>query len=455
LHVIRKVNKGMFKQVRLLAGISIFWLGLSMLSDGMNTLILPLHVNRLAAANHQATVLGLLTFFGLLAAALIQPVAGAVSDKLYPFLGRNKFIGIGLILSVVSLFFFATLQSLMGVIASYLAVQVSSSIAQAGQQALIPDLVDEDRRGLAAGWKGFMDLAGAMIGFVLLGQLLGANRLSLAIGIVASTLVVLYILAVLLTPEDRSNRQTKYRTHAIPLREVFRLDMRRQGDFIRLILSRFLFLLGIYSTGRFLLLFIAERLGLSADQAAEQAGTLLAGLALITILASPIAGWLADRAGRVPLMIAGAFLSALSSLLLIKSGNTSQILLFGGLMSLGSAAFSAGSWALLADLVPKAGSARFFGLANLSVAGAAAAAGLFGPMIDWVEPLFPGYGFSALFVFASLAFLASLVPMMKNTEWKEEGETNGNKRKTHSTTHKPIGLPLSADPAPIEEDQSP
>lgn len=33
-------------------------------------------------------------------------------------------------------------------------------------------------------------------------------------------------------------------------------------------------------------------------------------------------------------------------------------------MSLGSAAFASGSWALLADLVPRDESARFFGLAN-------------------------------------------------------------------------------------------
>src|SRR4030095_17106342 len=87
-----------------------------------------------------------------------------------------------------------------------------------------------------------------------------------------------------------------------------------------------------------------------------------------------LTGWRADRIGRVPLMIAGAICSAVSALMLVWADTASQILLFGGLMSLGSAAFAGGSWALLADLVPRKQSARFFGLANFSTAGAGAAA---------------------------------------------------------------------------------
>ena len=165
----------MGRQTRLLFGISIFWLALSVLFDGINTLVLPLEVGLLASQNNQATILGYLTFFGLLAGALVQPIAGAFSDRLQPILGRKGFIGLGLLLSLVSLFLFAAFQSLAGIMLGYLAVQVSASIAQAGQQGLIPDLVHENRRGLASGMKGFMDLTGAMIGFVILGQFLGAG----------------------------------------------------------------------------------------------------------------------------------------------------------------------------------------------------------------------------------------------------------------------------------------
>ena len=445
-------NGSLGRQPRLLFGISVFWLSLSVLSDGVNTLVLPLQLGKIANQHNQATLLGLFTFAGLLAGALIQPIAGALSDKLYPRLGRKGFIGIGLLLSLASLVLFASFRNIAGVMIGYLAIQVSASIAQAGQQGLIPDLVDEKRRGLASGLKGFMDLTGAMLGFILLGQLLGSGRALPAMGVIAAILVAGYILAVLLTPEDKAKKDAAVKATAIPLRQIFRLDLARQTAFVRLILARFLFLLGIYGTGRFLLFFVAHRLGLSEEQAAEQAGSLLAGLALITILASPLMGWLADRIGRVPLMVAGAIFSAASALTLVWADNTTQILLFGGLMSLGSAAFTGGSWALLADLVPKDQPARFFGLANFSTAGAAAAAGLFGPVIDGVERISPGMGFPGLFILASIAFLTSALPLRKSL-FKENGEKDENERKVRSHTPGLAVVSLPADPALLEEDQ--
>jgi MFS family permease len=444
----------MSRQIRLLFGISVFWLALSVLFDGVNTLVLPRQVGILASQNTQATLLGLLTFVGLIAGALIQPIAGAFSDRYKPVLGRKGLTGIGLVLSLLSLSLFAAAQSIVGLLAGYLAVQISASIAQAGQQGLIPDLVSENRRGLASGLKGFMDLTGAMLGFVILGQLLGSDQALPAIGAIAAILIIAYLLATLLTPEDKINTGNVVRTRAIPLREIFRLDLAQQSAFVRIILARFLFLVGIYATGRFLLFFVADRLGLSEDQAAEQAGNLLAGLAFITILASPFTGWLADRIGRVPLMIAGAILSAISALMLVWAGTAGQILLFGGLMSLGSAAFAGGSWALLADLVPKNESARFFGLANFSTAGAAATAGLFGPVIDGVERISPGMGFSVLFILASLAFLTSTFPI-KGSFVNENGEKDENKRKVRSNASGLAVVSLSADPAVSEKDQDP
>lgn len=444
----------MGRQIRLLVGISIFWLALSVLFDGVNTLVLPVHLSGHARQNNQATFLGLLTFFGLLAGALIQPIAGAFSDRLKPLLGRKGFIGIGLILSLVALFLFATVKSLIGIMIGYLTIQVCASIAQAGQQALLPDLVEEDRRGLASGLKGFMDLTGAMLGFVILGQILGSGGLLPAIGAIGAILVIAYLLAALLTPEDKPEKSVAVRTSSPRLKEIFRLDLTRQSDFVRLLIARFLFLLGIYGTGRFLLFFVADRLGLSETQAAEQAGTLLAALALISILASPLTGWLADRLGRHPLMVAGALFSAISALLLVLANSVTEILLFGGLMSLGSAAFAGGSWALLADLIPRDRSAQFFGLANFSTAGSAAFAGLFGPVIDLAERLSPGTGFSVLFVLASMAFLLSVLPL-KGSLSKGHGETDEDNRKVRADASRLAVIPLPADPAIPEEDQDP
>lgn len=438
----------MFRQFRLLLGISIFWLALSVLLDGVNTLVLPLKISKLTNQDTQATILGLLTTMGLLGGALLQPLAGALSDRWKPALGRKGFIGIGLILCLFSLLFLAAFRNLIGVVIGYLLIQISASFAQAGQQALIPDLVDENHRGMASGLKGFMDLSGAMLGFIILGQLLGADETSLALGVIAVVLVMTYLLAALLTSEDRPQKAAMIQERVL-LADLFRLNLSQQSAFKRLLFCRFLFLFGIYAIGRFLLYFVSERLGLNANQATEQAGMILAGLAFVTILASPLTGWLADRIGRLPLMVVGAVCGAVSALLLILANSTGQILLFGSLMSIGSAAFAGGSWALLADLIPKDESARYFGLANFSTAGSTAAAGLLGPVIDWVNIQSPGQGYTFLFIVSALAFAASLLPILH--KWKMNGVQDGDEGKTRTHGSGLAILPVQADPTVFEK----
>jgi MFS family permease len=388
-----------------------------MLFDGLNVLILPSQLTGIVHPGNQASVLGLLTFLGLLAGMLVQPFAGTISDRLRPSLGRQGFIGVGVLLVLIALLIFAGISSLLGVILGYLAIQVTSSIVQAGQQGLIPDHVPAAQRGSASGLKGFMDMGGAMLGFILLGQLLGSGNNVLALGLIGFSLLLVYLLASILVADD-PNRVRVDSEHIIAerisLKRSFSLDFRQHAAFVWLVASRFLFLLATYIVGRFMLFFVAERLSLSSDQAAEQAGSLLAGLALITVLASPLVGWAADRFGHIPLMTAGALLSASGVLLLIKASNAGQILLFGALMSLGSAAFASASWAMTADLVPAAEAARFFGLANFSTVGAAAAAGLFGPLVDWSNQIYPGRGYPLLFILAALIFISSVLVLKRS-----------------------------------------
>ena len=440
----------MLKQIRLLLGISIFWLALSILLDGINTLVLPVQIDNFSNRGTQATALGVFTFIGLLMGALVQPVAGTLSDRWRSMLGRKGFIGIGVALILLSLYLFATVGNLLEIAIGYLLIQISASIAQAGQQSLIPEFVDERKRGVASGLKGLMDMTGAMLGFVVLGQLLSTNKISVALGWIAAILVGAWLLAALLTPEDKPGRNQKEQAKSIALSQLFRLDLTQQATFKRLLVARFLFLFGVYAIGRFLLYFVSERLGLDANQAAEWAGLLLGGLAFITILASPLTGWLADRIGRIPLMTSGAILGAASALLLIWASNTAQILVFGSLMSVGSAAFGSGSWAMLADVIPQNESARYFGLANFSTAGPTAAAGLLGPAIDLVNSLYPGNGYVLLFIVSAIAFTASLLPLWRQT--REIGVRDGNKGKDSAHAPGLAVLSVSADPAGLKKD---
>ncbi|HEX8600739.1 MAG TPA: MFS transporter [Chloroflexia bacterium] len=393
------------RRVRLLFGISIFWLGLSMLSDGITTLVLPSQLLTMTDEESRATFLGLLTFVGLLLAMLVQPIAGNLSDQLRPRWGRRGSLALGVVLVLISLAAFGGAPGLLGLCLGFVFVQVAGSVAQAAQQGFIPDLVPPKLRGTASGFKGLMDIGGALVGFALLGQLLEGRQLTPALLALAATIVLTFLLTVALVREPTSAAAP--RAERVTVVDAFRLDLRQHRAFAWLVTCRFLFLLGAYSVSRFWLFFIVDRLSLDPEHASDEAGMLLAGLALVTVIGSIPAGWAADRFGRVPLMLCGVVLSIAGVTLLIVAQSALQIFLFGGLMAIGTAAFAGANWALTADLVPVAEAARFFGLANFGTAGAAAAAGLVGPLIDWANTAQPGLGYTALFLFAAASFAVS------------------------------------------------
>ncbi len=395
------------KTIRMLFGISIFWLSLSMMSDGINSLVLPNLLMGAAPAGSRATVLGLLTFLGLLAAMLVQPYAGAWSDRLRQRWGRVGMIGLGVLLVLLSLGLFGAVGGLAVVAVGYLFLQVSLSISQAAQQGFIPDLVPPALRGRASGLKSFMDIGGAMIGFVILGQALGSGSTHSAFLVLGGILFAGFLLTALFVREPhKSGEAQEAGPAARAWTNPFRIDFHRNQAFVRLVAARFLFLLGTFAVGRFLLFFVSDRLSLQAAAASEQAGSILAILALATVLAALPAGWAADRFGRIPVMLFGALASSMGTLLLIFAGSFAGIALFGTLMSVGNAAFNSANWAMTADLSPADEGGRFYGLANIGSAGAAAAAGLFGPLVDYGNSFSPGSGYTLLFGLSAAAALA-------------------------------------------------
>jgi MFS family permease len=348
-------------------GVSLGWIGISMLADGVPALLLPHQL--LAGGESDATTLGLTTLLAIGLAAVLQPFAGAWSDRV----GRFPVMTAGAVIALAGLaMLLGPGTALPGTVLALSGV----GIAQAGYQALLPDHVETGWRGRGGGMKSAFDVAGAFIGFVVLAALLGAGQIQAAVAALAAVLIAGFIVSRLLLPSRPAAPAEK------GSKRILSLDLRAHRPLVRLVVSRFLFLLGIYVVGRFLLIFAAERLGLGADAAAEQAGSALALLALITVLASLPSGWLADRLGRRPLMLTGGLLAACGMAFLPASGSIEAIIAFGGLMALGSAAFGSASWAMLGDLTATRDAGRLLGLAHLGTAGAAAAAGAFGILID-------------------------------------------------------------------------
>jgi MFS family permease len=377
--------------VRLLVGISIAWIPLAFLSDGVTVLLLPA---RLAGAGGGASEIGLLSFAGLGVAVLTQPLAGRMSDRLRARVDRRQFMGVAAIPAVVGLWLLVGPTALPIAMLGYVLLQVAASALQAAQQTLIPELVGRELRGRAAGLKSAFDVGGAFLAFLLIGALL-ANGETISAGVMISVLVAASLLAVarLVPPTEGRSPSRGPGVLAVP------------PGFVRLVAARLLFLFGVYAVGRFMLLLVAERLGIAADRAADETGGVLALFALLTALAAVPAGVLADRLGRTPLMLGGAALAAFGIFSFVLPAGLFGVVAAGLLLSMGTAAFIGANWAATSDLAPAHDAGRLMGLANLGTGGAAALAGLLGPMIDVA-------GFTPALCVAGAVTLASALPLV-------------------------------------------
>jgi MFS family permease len=156
--------------------------------------------------------------------------------------------------------------------------------------------------------------------------------------------------------------------------------------------------------GRFLLLLVAERLGIPPERAAAETAGLLALFTLATAGAALPFGWLADRIPERQLMTFGAVAAAMGIAFLVPVAGVAGLVVGGLLMSLGTAAFVTANWAATAALAAAPEAGRLMGVANLGTALAAAAAGLFGPLIDLA-------GFGSALLVAAVLCAAAIVPL--------------------------------------------
>ncbi|HSL75821.1 MAG TPA: MFS transporter, partial [Candidatus Limnocylindrales bacterium] len=272
---------------------------------------------------------------------------------------------------------------------------------QAGLQTLIPEHVDAARRGRAASLKTAFDIGGAFAAFLVLGWalessgVLGAAVVTGVVLIVALWIVFAWVPSVAAAAPAPTVRPDGVAAgRAVP------------PGFWPLVLSRFLFLLGVFIVGRFLLFLVADRLGMPAAAAVGETGRLLGLFTLVTAVSAVVVGPLVDRSDRRPLMAAGALLAAGGIVLYLAPAGLTGVVAAGGLMSIGTAVYATANWAALTQMAPAEDAGRLMGLANIGTGGAAACAGLLGPAIDT-------WGLAPALASATAASLAAVVPLAR------------------------------------------
>lgn len=449
---------------------NIYWLGLNMATGALTPIILPYLVALFVPEAVKGTALGALRSAGLIVAIIVQPTAGLFSDRSTLRWGRRRpFIAVGTLLDLVFLAVIGLAQNYWVLFAGVLLLQCTSNVAHGALQGIIPDLVPEDQRGRASGVKALMELLPVVLTAFTTARLVGGGHVWSAILVVMGSLLVTMVITVL-TVHEKPFRKMVKEPISPALKRIALLTLifvavtsvlgglvglvgrvlaggawqlvgvglaglvamagaiflgvwwsarvgigegaRKYPSFTWWVINRLLFLAAVGSIQGFAQYFLQDVLRISNAPAAT--GDLMMVVGIATLLSAVPSGWLADKFGRKPLLVAAGVIAAIGTFALFFADNMTLVTICGVIIGLGTGIFMSVNWALGTDLVPSAEAGRYLGVSNLAGAGAGiVGAGIGGPMADFFNAYQVGLGYLVIFAIYGALFLLSSVTLLK------------------------------------------
>ncbi len=333
--------------------------------------LLPQQVADIDPAGKEA-MLSWVTGLGALAAIVVNPLAGALSDRSSLRIGRRDlgrrhvWTVAGAIVAALSLTVLAGQQTVVGVAAGWVGTQIGLNVMLASLIAAVPDRVPVGQRGAVAGWISMPQALGLVLGAVLVTAVAtGTARGYLAI---AAVLLVLVLPFALLTPDDPLPRDTRAVLRARTLLAGLWVHPRRHPDFAWAWTSRFLVQLGNAFGTLYLLYFLTDQVKL-----ADPEGGLLLMILLYTmgmVATAVVAGRLSDRTGRRKIFVVwSGMVIATAAVLLAVWPLWPVALVASALLGAGYGVFLAVDTALITQVLPAAvDRAKDLGVVNAATA---------------------------------------------------------------------------------------
>jgi MFS family permease len=400
-----------------MAVLSLYGLALSIASNTLDPPVLTAKVDQLVAdEGWRNSALGLVTFLGMVLAALIQPVMGALSDRCTSRWGRRIPFLVGGSLANLVLFSLVALAGDVWLLAVLiLFVQLASNAVQGAYQGLIPDQVPPEQHGVAAGVKSLAEMPAVVVGPLVAGLILSISSLPVTTRALAAMGVVqvLYVAITLVTLWRVRDQPASLSLSPPPIwqtvRDTYRIGWRANRDLRWWLLNRALFWFALLTLRTFLINYVEQILGLSAEEAQRITGLLGSVLGVLALLVVLPSGYIADRVGRKPLLAASGLAAGAGAFVLLAARSLPVMFAAGILIGVGGGFFLTSSWALATTLAPKQQAARYLGLTNLATAGGSAAARLMGPLIDAVNHALGSktLGYASVYALGGILFLLS------------------------------------------------
>ena len=398
--------------------LSCYWLVSNIQWTALIIIVVPRAILYIVGRSASTSVLSVLVVAGSLVATFVQPWAGWVSDRVRHAWGRRRpYIMWGTFGNVAGLLVMGySGHSLLVFALGYLMVQFFSNLAQAAYQALIPDLVSEEQRGLASGWMGFM------------------TQLAIIFGAVAPDFLgdkaVYEILAVLLiggwTVTQFGVHEMDSRHLVIPrvtmgqgLRQLW-ISPRSFPDFWWVFMTRLMVMLGFATLENYLFYYLKFTVGLKDPE--TTVFHLLALLTLGSLISVLTAGWISDRVHKRKILVCmGGLLMGSTALTFVFTHNMIMILSMGLVFGVGYGIYLSTDWALAVDVLPPGPTqGRSMGLwqasFNLGQVGAGFIAGLFIAPLSHMISLGEAYRMLFLVTFIYFAMGSLLIFRVRHAQ---------------------------------------
>jgi len=408
--------------------ITIFGFALTAMWSSLHIFVLQVRLLDFVAESQKNTYLAILTFAGLILAMLVQPIAGAISDRWGFSWGRRRpYILAGTALVIILLPGIGLANSFIALLIVYCLLQISSNTAQGPFQAFIPDLVPGKKRGVASGVKGLLELTGGLIlvrfMFYFIGRYFaGEGDLWLWSSLSLLDVVLLgALLATIFTVKERPWVRVSPPPLLPTLYKSFKIDVKANPGFVTFLVSRLLIIMAMATLQTFAFYFLIDVMDIANPT--QVTGNLLIVIGICMVGVVYPAGWLSDKIGRRPVIIASGLLGALGILLILLIHSYLALMFAGALLAISGGAFFSSNWALATDLVPKGEEARYLGLANLATAGGAALARLIGIAIDPLNAYSQGLGYQVMLVACLVYFIAGSMLLFKIKEPANRGNS--------------------------------
>jgi MFS family permease len=256
--------------------------------------LLPQQVEMIDPGDKES-MLGIVTGLGAVAAMIINPLAGALSDRTTLRFGRRHIwtLGGGL-LGAGALLVLAQQRTILGVALAWFGAQTCFNAMLATLTAAVPDRVPVAQRGAVSGWVGIPQVLGVVFGVVLVTAVVTGNANGYAA--VALVVALLALPFVLCTRDDPLPRAHRAPASVKAILSDLWVDPRRHPDFGWAWITRFLVQLGNALGTLYLLYFLQDRVRVPDPEGALLTLILVYTVALIAT--TVFAGRLSDRTGR-------------------------------------------------------------------------------------------------------------------------------------------------------------